>query len=86
MARRAWPVLMFVLGLLLSAIILESAKRKGVRSRNSIPPAIEEVLLLAFLLWGSRFIRNGEVRPPSEALSYCLVALPSLAMGCRMRL
>ncbi len=81
LARRGWPVLMFVLGLLLSAVVLESAKRTGVRSRFWMTLGLENILLIWFIVWGSRFLHRGEVSPSAGPAFYGLVALLALAMG-----
>lgn len=69
--KHGWPILAFVVGLLVGAAITEAGRRHRFHSRLSLVMAIEIVLLVVLAMWGAR---EG-LRPP------WWVALPALAMG-----
>jgi uncharacterized membrane protein YoaK (UPF0700 family) len=79
--QRAWPVLMFVCGLLLSAIITEALLRRDILSFSAVPLAIEAALILAFIPLGLPAFRNGAIHVPSFWNFNLLVGLLAVAMG-----
>ena len=78
-ARKGWPVLMFVAGLMFCSLIHESGKRAGVLATSSITFALEAAMLAAFI----PLVRPActAARCGSASLFYLIVALPALAMG-----
>ncbi len=79
--RGGWPVLMFVAGLIVSAILIEFAKRTALRSRFAMPLALETAVLATFILLGDAWVHGGQIRPSAGGAFYFLVALPAIGMG-----
>ncbi len=77
--RRGFPIPLFVLGVALGTIIIEIICRRGVRSTVALILALEALLLLVFLFYGSALLRQGSV--PVGWQFYLLTALSVLAMG-----
>ena len=80
-ARKGWPVLMFVAGLMFCSLIHESGKRAGVLATSSITFALEAAMLAAFIPLSAASLHGGQLRVQSASLFYLIVALPALAMG-----
>lgn len=79
--HHAWPILPFVLGLLLGATTTAWARRMHWHSSFSIA-LVTEILLLVCLVWfGSRYSTGGQLTAASSAQFYFLLSLPSAAMG-----
>lgn len=80
-ARKGWPVLMFVAGLVFCAMIHETGKRAGILATSSITFALEAAMLAAFIPLSLAHLRDGQVQAPTASFFYLIVALPALAMG-----
>jgi uncharacterized membrane protein YoaK (UPF0700 family) len=76
-AFRAWPIAMFVSGLVLCALLFEVGRRRESRRTPALALAIESTLLLGFAFVATR----APIPPQADARFYLLVALPALAMG-----
>jgi uncharacterized membrane protein YoaK (UPF0700 family) len=76
-ALRAWPIGMFVAGLLISSLVFEAGRRRRARRTPALVLALEAALLLAFAASGGR----SQAARPGGASFYLLVALPCVAMG-----
>jgi uncharacterized membrane protein YoaK (UPF0700 family) len=76
-AFRAWPIAMFVCGLVTCALMFEMGRRRDARRTPALAFAIESALLLGFALAASRAPIPSQPSPRF----YLLVALPALAMG-----
>ncbi len=74
-ARRIWPVIMYVTGLVFCRILIQFGARQRIRTIASITLSCEIALLLPVYL--------GHLRPPSVAseLSFGYIALLAAAMG-----
>lgn len=81
--RRATPIPLFVVGVMLGAALVEAAARRGLRSTLSVALAPVVALLVAFMTLGTVLLRDTTVRPDTTWQFYLLVALPTLAMGCQ---
>jgi uncharacterized membrane protein YoaK (UPF0700 family) len=79
-AERAWPVLLFVCGLLLGAIITEFMVRRGKRSFSAVNFAVEFVAIGAFVLLARPLYNSGDLQA-SGWMFYLLVAMLALGMG-----
>lgn len=79
-AERAWPVVVFVCGLVLSAIITEFFVRRGIKSFSAANLGIEAVLLGAFVLLARGVYSGGDVHTSGSTFE-ALVALLALGMG-----
>lgn len=77
MFRRLWPVIVYVLGLLLCRILLECGARQRIRSVGSIVFVCEIVLLAPVCIAGAM---PGGAAPD---LQFAFVALLALAMGAQ---
>jgi uncharacterized membrane protein YoaK (UPF0700 family) len=78
---RAFPIPVFVLGVIAGAALNEAASRHGVRSLFSLTLGLEAALLFLFMSCGGGVIHGGEARAKSTWEFYSLVALPAFAMG-----
>lgn len=79
--HHSWPLLPFVLGLLFTASTSAGARRLHRHSSFSIALIAEVMLLGLFIVFGTRWSINGELRPPSPLMFYFLLSLPAGAMG-----
>ncbi len=79
--HRAFPIPLFVAGVMLGAAVGEALVRAGVRSAFAFTVGLEILLLLAFMAWGHPYYHEGGIRPESAWAFYLLAALPALAMG-----
>lgn len=79
-AVRAWPVLMFVSGLVLGAVITEYLVRRGIESFSAVNLGIEAALLVAFIVIGQPVFGAGEIHA-SGWMFNLLVALLAFGMG-----
>lgn len=77
MFRRLWPVLMYVLGLLICRILLEAGTRQRVRSIASVAFAFEIAFLVPVCIAGA--MPHGAA--PNRQFAF--VALLALAMGAQ---
>lgn len=77
MFRRLWPVLMYVLGLLLCRILLEADARQPIRSIASVAFAFEIAFLIPVCIAGA-MPHDG-----APNLQFAFVALLALAMGAQ---
>jgi uncharacterized membrane protein YoaK (UPF0700 family) len=79
--RRAFPVLIFVIGLVVGSLLTHADMKHGRRALLAPVLGTEAVLLLLFLVLGSLALQDGVLDPNRPALFYPLAALPALAMG-----
>jgi uncharacterized membrane protein YoaK (UPF0700 family) len=79
--HHSWPLVPFVLGLLFSASTTAAARRLGWHSSFSIALTAEIILLVLFIMFGSRWSIKGQLSPPSPLAFYFLLSLPTAAMG-----
>ncbi|HWI27212.1 MAG TPA: YoaK family protein [Stellaceae bacterium] len=79
----AYTVGVFVAGLLLSAIAIEAALRRGIRHVLALALAIEIACLAALALWGAPLLAAGAEGTASHPRwpLYALLALAAIAMG-----
>ncbi|GCE07321.1 YoaK family protein [Dictyobacter aurantiacus] len=75
------PIIIFFIGNMLGFLVRTLARRWHLRSPFAIIFALELVLLLAFLLWGSRSFSRGSIRPFESGVFYVCTVLLTLAMG-----
>ena len=78
---RAFPIPLFVAGVIGGALLSEALFRRGARSSFAAPLALEAILLVLFMLCGGALFRDGALRPESGWVFYIVAALPPLAMG-----
>jgi len=78
---RAFPIPVFVLGVIAGAALNEAASRRGVRSLFSLTLSVEAALLFLFMICGEGVIRGGVTGANLAWDLYPLVALPAFAMG-----
>lgn len=79
--HRLTPIPLFVVGVALSAALIEVAVRRGVRSSLAVALALEAALLLIFRVYGSFFFYRGTFSV-GKAWEYdLLVALLAVPMG-----
>ena len=76
----AFPILIFLLGVCLGALVKQMGIRRGMRSWFALTCGVEALLLAALMLVASGPAANGELVGNSPAY-FVLVVLPSLAMG-----
>ncbi len=79
--RRLTPIPLFVLGVALGATVIELAARRGVRSSLSVALALEAILLLAFLVYGSSHLHAAAIHTTANWQFDALVALLAVPMG-----
>jgi uncharacterized membrane protein YoaK (UPF0700 family) len=79
--QRSWPILMFVAGLLLSAIITEAALRRGILSFSSLSLALQAALIGTFVGLAIPVFNNGQIHARSFWSFNGLVALLAISMG-----
>lgn len=77
---RLWPVVTFVLGLILCAIINEIGARRHLQSVSSISLGVEAIFLGAFVFLAPRYAGNGLKNHPFPDFFF-LAALLTMAMG-----
>jgi uncharacterized membrane protein YoaK (UPF0700 family) len=80
-AARGWPVLIFILGVLMSSAILEFSRRRGIRSSAALSLGLEVGLILAFVLAGNRLFLPASRTATGSGLYYLFVALGACAFG-----
>jgi len=78
---RAFPIPVFVLGVIAGAALHEAASRRGVRSLFSLTLGLEAALLFLFMICGRGAISGGGMSANLTWKFYLLVALPAFAMG-----
>lgn len=79
--HHAFPIPIFVLGVMLGAALTTALIRRGVHSILCIAFGLEAGLLLIFMLAGSSTLRDGTARMESPGTFYFLAASLPLAMG-----
>lgn len=80
--HRGFPVLVFVVGLILGGIVAEAQRSRGVRRAVGWCLLLECILLGGFILCGGAMIGwHGRLSPPAFGAESLLVILPALAMG-----
>lgn len=79
--RHAFPIPIFVLGVMLGAGLTASLIRHGIRSILAIAFTLEAGLLLLFMLTGTSLVREDAQRTESQWSFYGLASLLPLAMG-----
>jgi uncharacterized membrane protein YoaK (UPF0700 family) len=78
---RAFPIPVFVLGVIAGAALHEAASRRGVRFLFSLTLGLEAALLFLFMICGEGAISGGGTVANLTWEFYLLVALPAFAMG-----
>jgi uncharacterized membrane protein YoaK (UPF0700 family) len=78
--RHAWPIAMFVFGLMAGAFIFDFEKRRGVIIRLPATLLIEAVLIAAFIAGAGAPAAPG-IPPEPAAKFFVMVALLCVAMG-----
>jgi uncharacterized membrane protein YoaK (UPF0700 family) len=73
--HRAFPIPVFVVGVVIGALLTEISLQRNFRSPYALALAVEMVLLALLLLFG------GDVHNQNGRQFYALAALPALAMG-----
>lgn len=76
-----WPLIPFLLGLSFGAATSSWARRNGWHSSFSITLVTELALLGVFIWLGSRYSIRGAIKPPSSAMLYFLLSMPTAVMG-----
>ncbi len=79
--RHGWPLCPFVAGLIFGATTTAWARRRNWHSSFSIALITELLLLLCFLLFSTKYSRDGELAISPDVQIYFLLSLPSAAMG-----
>jgi len=79
--RRGLAIPTFVLGLMVSRLVLAWAGEHNAPRAAGVLFGLEVLLLVAFLVIGSQEMNQGRIRSEAGWLYYLLVALPSMAMG-----
>jgi uncharacterized membrane protein YoaK (UPF0700 family) len=79
--HRAFPIPLFVLGVMLGATLSDAAIRRRARSVFLAALSLELLLLVIYMLCGGAMMRDGEIQRHSFVGYYALVALLPLAMG-----
>jgi uncharacterized membrane protein YoaK (UPF0700 family) len=79
--RLAFPIPLFVIGVVVGAALTEGLARRGRRSTFAAVLGVEAVLLGLFMVWGHTVLTDGVLRRDSGVIYYSLAALPALAMG-----
>jgi uncharacterized membrane protein YoaK (UPF0700 family) len=77
----AFPIPLFVFGVLLGAILGTVTKRRGIRRRLSIGLLLEVALLLIFMLYGSRVADSEQLRAHPAWEFRFFTALLAVALG-----
>jgi uncharacterized membrane protein YoaK (UPF0700 family) len=79
--RRGFAIPMFVLGLIVSRLVLALSGEQSAPRAAGVLFGVEVLLLGAFLIIGSQEMSHGRIGSEAGWLYYLLVALPSIAMG-----
>src|SRR5215831_13661683 len=79
--RRGFAIPMFVLGLIVSRLVLHLSQEKNATRAAGVLFGVEVLLLVTFMVVGSQEMSQGRIRSEAAWTYYLLVALPSLAMG-----
>jgi uncharacterized membrane protein YoaK (UPF0700 family) len=79
--RHSWPIVAFVLGLIIGAFILDAQLRRSVPVPVSLPLLLEAVLLGTFIAAASGINFTASIPTQPAARYYLTVALLALAMG-----
>ena len=78
---RFTPILGFVLGVGLGAALLELTARRGIKALVAVILCAESLLLAAYAIGATFWLRQGAVWRPTNGAFYLLAALLTLAMG-----
>jgi uncharacterized membrane protein YoaK (UPF0700 family) len=79
--HHGWVILPFFAGLLYSAATTKAARRHGFHSSFAIALVTELLLLFAFIVFGSHWLRGRQPAIPGGLAGYLLLSLPAAAMG-----
>ena len=79
--RRGFAIPMFVLGLIVSRLVLSLSGAHNAPHAAGVLFGVEVLLLVTFMVIGSQEIHQGRIRSEAGWLYYLLVALPAMAMG-----
>jgi len=79
--RRGWPIVAFVFGLMLGAVIYEAEKRRNIKV--PFPPAIalEAVLIAIFIVAATGSHYKADIPPQPAGKFFLMVALLAVPMG-----
>ena len=79
--QTAFPIPLFVFGVMLGAALTQAGIRHRRPRTLSLVLLLEAALLLGCLLYGASLTRNGRLDVPVGWRYYLLLALPAVAMG-----
>ncbi|MCC7105832.1 MAG: DUF1275 domain-containing protein [Chloroflexi bacterium] len=79
--RRAFPIPLFLIGVVAGVLSIETADTHGLRSPQAFALGVEALLLGLFAALGSILLPSRGLAPASPTILTLLTALPSLAMG-----
>src|SRR5919198_5445390 len=79
--RRGFAIPMFVLGLIVSRLVLHLSGEQSAPRAAGVLFGGEVLLLVIFMVIGSQEMSQGRIRSEASWTYYLLVALPSMAMG-----
>ena len=80
-ARRVFPIPVFMVGVALGAVLMETGTRRSWRTPQAWALLLEAALLTAFLLVGSRIMTGGSIRATPVWRFDLVAGLLPLAMG-----
>ena len=76
-----FPIPLFVIGVAVGTIAVDVAQRRRLRAPFAPALLVEAGFLAGFTLFGSAYVVDDVVRPPTVGAFYLLAALPAFAMG-----
>jgi uncharacterized membrane protein YoaK (UPF0700 family) len=79
--RHGWPIIVFVIGMILGSLLFEAQMREMIRLPVPTTLTLETILLAIFLYTGSGVNFQPNIPPQPAGKYYLVVALLTLAMG-----
>jgi len=79
--RRGWPILAFVFGLMLGALIYEAEKRRGIQIPFPSAIGLEALLIAIFIAAGIGSGFKADIPPQPADKFFVMVALLAISMG-----